>query len=55
MGVGWVLLGHSDRRNALSEGPALIAEKTAAALKAGLLVNFTFGETRAQRESGEQG
>ena len=53
-GVGWVLLGHSDRRNALKEEPGLIAEKAAAAVKAGLLVNFTFGETKAQREKGEQ-
>lgn len=52
-GVGWVLLGHSDRRNALGEASELIAEKAVAALGVGLSVNLTFGETRAQRDAGE--
>ena len=52
-GVSWVLLGHSDRRNALGESSALIAEKAKAALQMGLNVNLTFGETKAQRGSGD--
>jgi len=52
-GCSWVLLGHSDRRNTLGETSELIAEKCAASLSAGLSVNLTFGETKAQREAGE--
>ena len=51
-GCSWVLLGHSDRRNALGESAELVAAKTAAALKAGLCVNLTIGETKAQRDAG---
>lgn len=51
-GVQWVMLGHSDRRNALGETSELIAKKAAAALAAGLHVNLTLGETRDQRDAG---
>lgn len=52
-GVGWVLLGHSDRRNTIGETPELIGSKASAALAAGLNVNMTVGETGAQRAAGE--
>lgn len=52
-GCSWLLLGHSDRRNALGESSELIAAKTAEALRAGLCVNLTIGETKAQRDAGE--
>ena len=52
-GAGWVLLGHSDRRNGQGETSELIAEKAARSIKAGLKVNLTIGETRAQRDAGE--
>jgi len=52
-GVRWVLLGHSDRRNSLLESSELIAAKAGSALKAGMSVNLTVGETRAQRDAGE--
>ena len=52
-GVAWAMLGHSDRRNTLGETSELIAQKASAALAAGLSVNLTIGETRAQREAGE--
>ena len=51
-GVRWVMLGHSDRRNALGESSELIGQKAHAALAAGLNVNVTVGETKAQREAG---
>ena len=53
-GVKWVLLGHSDRRNSLGESSELIAEKAKLALKAGLLVNLTVGETPEQRAANEE-
>ena len=52
-GVRWVMLGHSDRRNTLGESSELIGQKAAAALAAGLNVNVTVGETKAQRDAGE--
>jgi len=52
-GCSWVILGHSERRQWFHESDALIAEKTAAALKHGLLPIVCVGESLAQRESGE--
>lgn len=53
IGCEWVLLGHSDRRNALGETDELIASKVESALAAGLQVTLTIGETLEQRESGK--
>lgn len=53
VGCSWVMLGHSDRRNTFMETDALLADKAAECLKAGLGVNLTIGETRAQRDRGE--
>jgi triosephosphate isomerase len=52
VGCEWVMLGHSDRRNVYGETDALLAAKAADCLAAGLAVNLTVGETRAQREAG---
>ncbi|KAJ1636760.1 Triosephosphate isomerase [Pavlovales sp. CCMP2436] len=52
VGAEWVVLGHSDRRNVFGETDALLASKAHACLAAGLAVNLTVGETRAQREAG---
>uniref|UniRef100_A0A7S2CUS3 Triosephosphate isomerase n=1 Tax=Octactis speculum TaxID=3111310 RepID=A0A7S2CUS3_9STRA len=53
LGVEWVLLGHSDRRNNLGETDTLIADKAAAVLNSGLSVCLTIGETGEQRANGE--
>ncbi|GAA5900406.1 hypothetical protein JCM8208_005353 [Rhodotorula glutinis] len=50
IGLKWVILGHSERRTIFHESDELIAEKTAAALKAGIQVIFCIGETLEERE-----
>lgn len=52
-GAGWVILGHSERRQYHGETDADVAAKAAAALEAGLLPILCLGETLAQREAGE--
>ncbi|KAG8458932.1 hypothetical protein KFE25_004266 [Diacronema lutheri] len=52
VGCEWVVLGHSDRRNTYGETDALIADKAHDCLGAGLAINLTVGETRAQRDAG---
>lgn len=54
LGCDRVLLGHSDRRNHLGETDDLIAAKAGASLAAGLGVVLTLGETKPQREAGEE-
>lgn len=56
LGVQWVLLGHSDRRNNLGESDALIAEKAQKVLNCDqgqLKICLTIGELGSQRENGE--
>jgi triosephosphate isomerase (TIM) len=44
--------GHSERRTLFGETSAVVAEKTRAALDAGLRVILCVGETLAEREAG---
>jgi triosephosphate isomerase len=53
-GCRWVILGHSERRQYHSESDKLVAAKLAAAVSAGLQAIVCVGETREQRESGEE-
>jgi triosephosphate isomerase len=53
IGVEYVILGHSERRQYFGENNSLLAKKTDAALKNGLIPIFCIGETLAERESGE--
>ncbi len=49
----YVLVGHSERRAIYGESDALVAEKFAAALAAGLCPVLCVGETLDQREAGQ--
>jgi triosephosphate isomerase len=48
-----VIIGHSERRQYFAETDAFVADKTKAALAAGLLPIVCVGETLEQRESGQ--
>ena len=52
-GASWVILGHSERRQAHGETDALVRRKAAAAAAAGLKPIVCVGETEAQREAGQ--
>lgn len=49
--VGYVILGHSERRQFQKESDALVAKKAAAALAANLIPIVCVGETLLERES----
>ena len=51
-GCRYVIVGHSERRSLYGETSKLVAEKFAAAQKAGLIPILCVGETLEQRESG---
>lgn len=51
-GASWVILGHSERRQAHGESDADVRAKVEAALKAGLKPIVCIGETLAEREAG---
>src|SRR5512146_2932969 len=51
-GCTYVIVGHSERRSIYGEMSSLVAEKFAAAQKAGLTPILCVGETLEQRESG---
>ncbi len=53
MGCKYVIVGHSERREYHGESDALIADKAARAIEAGLVPIICVGETRAQREGGQ--
>ncbi len=52
LGAGWVLVGHSERRQYAAETDELTAQKVGAALRAGLKPMLCIGETEAEREAG---
>jgi triosephosphate isomerase len=52
LGVEYVIIGHSERRNYLKETDEMINKKVLAALKAGLKIVLCVGETLEQREKG---
>ncbi len=52
-GCGYVIIGHSERRQYHKEPDALIAQKIIAAQKAGLIAVLCIGETKEQREAGK--
>lgn len=54
MGVQYVIIGHSERRQYFGETNALLAEKINAALENGLTPIYCFGETLEQREAGQE-
>ncbi|AFR95784.1 triose-phosphate isomerase [Cryptococcus neoformans] len=49
--VHWVILGHSERRSLFGDTDKLVADKTKAALSAGLSVIACIGESLQERES----
>ncbi len=51
-GAGWVILGHSERREYFEETDAGVAQKARAALEAGLLPILCIGEKLEEREAG---
>ncbi|KAI8643124.1 triosephosphate isomerase [Parasitella parasitica] len=51
MGVDWVVLGHSERREYFKESDDLVGEKTAFALAAGVSVIACIGEKLDEREA----
>ena len=52
LGASWVLVGHSERRNAHAEDDALVSAKGEQALNAGLSVVICVGESLGEREAG---
>ena len=53
LGVRWVIVGHSERRQYFGESDQTAAARALAAQRAGLDVIFCLGETLEQREAGE--
>lgn len=52
-GAGWVLAGHSERRQDHGEGDDLVRAKAEAAHRAGLVCVICVGETECERDRGE--
>jgi triosephosphate isomerase len=53
LGVGYVIVGHSERRHVFGEDDATVAKKLRAVLAAEMTPIFALGETLDQREAGE--
>jgi len=54
LSVEYVIVGHSERRQYLGETDYMVAQKLSAVLGAGLTPILCVGETKKQRDSGEQ-
>jgi triosephosphate isomerase len=54
VGAGWVILGHSERRQDHGETDELVRTKVVAAGEAGLIPIVCVGETDEQRRSGQE-
>ena len=53
LGIGWIILGHSERRALFGESDECVAKKVKAALNGSLNVVLCVGETLAEREAGQ--
>lgn len=53
LGIHWVVLGHSERRQYHGESDELVAAKMGAAIESGLRPILCVGESQQQREAGE--
>ena len=53
-GIGWTILGHSERRDLLHESDEFLAEKLTQAINHGLHVIFCCGEHLEERQAGKQ-
>lgn len=53
MGIDWVILGHSERRESCGETDQVVADKTKYAIQNGLHTMTCIGEKLQERESGE--
>jgi triosephosphate isomerase (TIM) len=53
VGAGWVIIGHSERRQFFGETDQTVLQKTVAALEAGLKPILCVGEMLADREAGK--
>ncbi|CAE8626413.1 unnamed protein product [Polarella glacialis] len=53
MGIEWVVLGHSERRENCGETDQVVADKTKFAIEGGLSTMTCIGEKLEERESGE--
>ncbi|MCU0303224.1 MAG: triose-phosphate isomerase [Thermoanaerobaculales bacterium] len=51
LGVGWVIVGHSERRTLFGETDRTARDRARAAQRAGLTVIYCIGETLAEREA----
>ncbi len=54
IGATWVLVGHSERRQKISESDALVADKLIMALESGLKAVLCVGETLDERRAGRE-
>jgi len=53
LGIEWVILGHSERREIFKESDEFVASKVAHALKVGIKVIACIGEKLSEREAGD--
>lgn len=51
--IGWVILGHSERRTHFGQTDEIISQKVANCMKLGMKIIFCFGETLEQRQANQ--